>query len=89
MTEPPRIKASAGTNTVSKFGAHARWALEKEGIDPETATVVILVKDQADKALMLAGILRHFNAQAMSRNQASPDKITIHGVPFIVSVRGA
>lgn len=79
--------APGTVNTIRKLGAHLRWAIEKEGVDVESAAVVILVKDEVERSKMISAFLRNFDPETMAASAEHPGKIIVHGVAVIVSVK--
>jgi hypothetical protein len=82
-----RAAATSTENTVSKLGAHLRWAIEREGVAPEGVITVMLFQDAADRDRMMRALAR--NASAEKRGESDPYKFYLHGVPLILSVKGA
>jgi hypothetical protein len=75
-----------GGPTLSKFGAHLRWLIEKSEIDPEGVVVSIQVKSNYDQSLLFSTMLRESDISCMTRYDQYPHMMVIHGVPVWVVV---
>lgn len=74
-------------NTLRKTGAHLRWLMERAGVNPEAAMVIVGVKDEVERSLMLSAFLRDFDPASMRRMDAMPHVVEVHGVTIGVAVR--
>lgn len=78
------VAATSNQNVLSKFGAHLRWMVEREGIDPETVIVSIGVKGEIEKSLMISAFIRNFDGKVMRRIDEMSDCVVVHGIPIVV-----
>ncbi len=75
------------TKTLSKLGADVRWYLEQCGVNPEQTAVIIAVPNVIAQSRMIEGFLRDFdNGGVMKRDDNSPHRVVVHGVPIWVMV---
>lgn len=78
------VAAATNQNALAKLGAHLRWMVEQQGIDPETIIISVGVKGEIEKSLMISAFLRNFDGKVMRRMDDMPDCVIVHGIPIVV-----
>jgi hypothetical protein len=73
-------------NTTSKLGAHLRWMLEKEGVNPERVIVSLGVGSEDERNRMIVAFDRDFDRLHMKRGKDFPGLVIVHGVPIVIVV---
>lgn len=79
--------ARSAERTLGKLGAHLRWQIEKAGVDPEAADVVILVDALAEAERLTTAFHEGFDGSVMSRAPTQPSLFVVHGVRIRIGVR--
>jgi hypothetical protein len=82
----PMKTTHRGGPTLSKFGAHLRWLIEKSEIDPEGVVVSVQVKNSYDQSMLISTMLCEFDGSCMQRYDQQPHMVVLHGVPVWVMV---
>ncbi len=78
--------ATATSNALRKLGAHLRWLLEREGVDPEQCVISLGVPDEVARSQMISALLRDFDAATMTRHDGFAEVVVVHGVPICITV---
>ena len=79
--------AHSTQNTLRKLGADLRWFVEKNGVDPQKATVMLCVESLADRDKLIDGFGREYEGEVMKRWAHAPFQIMVHGIGIAIVVK--
>lgn len=73
-------------NLLKKVGSNLRLYLERCGVDPEGAKIIIVVPDEIARSSVISGLLRDYDPKTMERTDAAPADVEVLGLPIHVGV---